>query len=124
MLSRFETIHTSGFWRTLYIVSVLLAVFYIFFDVLDLDGSNFSRLLAPVERSIIAAVSPGEVFDPSETAAHHWISIPDRFIDRSEDFKLLQQARAINLSTLIFTHAHGYRVTLARYFLPESVPDL
>jgi hypothetical protein len=126
MLSHFRPMHSSKNWRPAYAVCILLAISYIFFDVLDLDGSNFSRLLAPVERSVIVAEpsSPSEFFDLSEMAAHHWIHVADRFIDRFEEFNFLRQARAINLSILISARAHRYRVTLARYSLPNSSPYL
>ena len=58
MLSGSRPIHSSRVWRATYIVSTVLVFSYIFFDVLDLDGSNFPKLFAPVERNTIVAVVP------------------------------------------------------------------
>src|SRR5215475_2756961 len=58
MPSGLKPIHSSRISRAVYILSILLVFFYIFFDVLDLDGSNFPKLFAPVQRTITVAVLP------------------------------------------------------------------
>ena len=45
MPSRSWPIHSSIVSRSIHVLSVLLVFSYILFDVLDLDGSNFPRLL-------------------------------------------------------------------------------
>src|SRR6478672_13884729 len=55
MLPDFRPIHCSRFWRAIYFVCMLLVFAYIFFDVLDLDGSDFPRPRAPVERNVVVA---------------------------------------------------------------------
>ncbi len=55
LLLHFRVIFPSRFHCVFYIVCVVLVCSYIFFDVLDLDGSNFPRLLTPVARAVIVA---------------------------------------------------------------------
>src|SRR5215467_11415962 len=56
MPSGLKPIHSSRISRAVYILSILLVFCYIFFDVLDLDGSNFPKLFTPVQRTITVAV--------------------------------------------------------------------
>ena len=60
MLSGCWPIHSSRVWRATYVVSMLLVFSYILFDVLDLDGSSFLRMLAPVKRTVTVAVVPSD----------------------------------------------------------------
>ena len=68
MPSRSWPIHSSIVSRSIHVLSVLLVFSYIFFDVLDVDGSNFPRLFTPVERTITVAVLPSgtQLNDSSE----------------------------------------------------------
>ena len=60
MLSDSWPIHSSRACRAIYLLSIPLVFFSILFDVLDLDGSNFLRLLAPVNRTVTVAVMPAD----------------------------------------------------------------
>jgi len=61
MLPDFRSNHSSTFWRTIYIVSMFVVFSYILFDVLDLDGSDFPRPRAPVERNVVVAEVPKDI---------------------------------------------------------------
>ena len=107
--------------QAVHIVSMLLVCSYVFFDVLDLDGSDFPRLLSPVQKTIIVALVPSEAelfnspklpVPPDSTL----ISIPDQ----AGKFTSLHQAKLSILSSLFSARAHGYRVSLARNSLSDS----
>ena len=125
MPSGLGPIHSSRVSRTIYILSVLLVFSYIFFDVLDFDGSNFPRPFTPVERTIIVAVVPSgaELNDSSKQS------------ELCDDLALLlanhgglhgrsQCAELLRVSPVVTVRSHGYRVGLARNSLPDSSPYL
>src|SRR5215510_765387 len=58
MLWCHRSFNSSTFWCATHTVCILLVFCYIFFDVLDLDSSNFPKLFAPVQRTITVAVLP------------------------------------------------------------------
>jgi hypothetical protein len=125
MPSGLEPIHSSKVSRTIYILSILLVFSYVFFDVLDLDGSSLLRLLAPVKRTVTVAVMPSDTqinhsFDHSELRDHSILLIANR---SGLDVRL---SRAVGLSSPALRRArcHGYRVGLARNSLPDSYPYL
>ena len=53
MLVAFRSFHSSVFLRAISIACVLVAYSYIFFQVLDFDGSNFPLKRFPVESTAI-----------------------------------------------------------------------
>ena len=121
MLLHFRSVFASRFHRVFYIVCVVFVCSYIFFDVLDLDGSNFPRLLTPVERSVIIAetVSLVDLRDFRDTAAflgNVVLLLTDPFVNHN---RLRRQTKALRLSPLISIRIHGYRVGLPR----DSVAD-
>jgi len=106
-----------------HIVCTLVVSSYIFFDVLDLDGSNFPRLFSPVQKAIIVAVvsSEAELFNsPKLLAPRDSTLIP--IIDQAGKFTSTPQARLLIVSSLHSARAHGYKVSLARNSLPDSSP--
>ena len=77
-------IHSSIVSRSIYVLSVFLVFSYIFFDVLDIDGSNFPRLFTPVERAITVAVVPsGTELNCSSEQSELYRDISVLFADRS-----------------------------------------
>ena len=121
MLLHFRSVFASRFHRVFYIVCVVFVCSYIFFDVLDLDGSNFPRLLTPVERAVIIAetVSLVDLRDFRDTAAflgNVVLLLTDPFVNHN---RLRWQTKALRLSPLISIRNHGYRVGLPR----DSVAD-
>jgi hypothetical protein len=109
--------------HTVHIVSTILVCSYIFFDVLDLDGSDFPRFLRPVQKTIIVALvaSEAELFNsPKPLVRADSTLIP--ITDEAARFTSPQQAKLLILSSLFSARAHGYRVSLARNFLSDSSP--
>ena len=118
------SIHSSIVSRPIYVLSILLVFFNILFDVLDLDGSNFLRLLAPVKRTVAVAVMPSETQINSFEHSELRDDIVLLFADRSGLNVQPSWAEALGPSPLGTARAHGYRVGLARNSLPDSFPYL
>jgi hypothetical protein len=120
MLSGSWSIHSSIVWRATYVASILLVFFYILFDVLDLDGSSFPRLMAPMKRPVIVAVVPSGAhfhYSPEQSKLGSDISL--RFTERSAEYSRPPWAELLKTSSLGTARSHGYRVGLARNSLPD-----
>ena len=66
----------SALRAVVYTISTAFIVFYILFDVLDLDGSNFPTTRAPVHRTVVIVEVPkvGEnVYLPNTTDL--WVNV-------------------------------------------------
>ena len=124
MLSASQPIHSSRLWRAIYAVFAFLVLSYMFFDVLDLDGSNFPSVVAPEETTVIVAVMPSgaELHDSPEALAL-WGTIPPVFTDSSAKFSWLRRMNVFRFSSLNAARFHGYRAGLARDSLPHSSTD-
>ena len=125
MLSDYRVFLLSTFWRIAHVVCALLVFSYILFDVLDLDGSNFSRLLATVERAAIVAEVPDAVplnYSPEKSESRGDTSL--FFPDQSGLYGRLYWTDLLRASPLGTARSHGYRVGLARNSLPDSSPYL
>jgi len=105
----------SKAWRALYFVCTLLVSSYLFFEVLDLDGSNFPLKQFAVGRT--AAISEaGRECDVARC--------PENLVLRGRLAKLSvgahgvatqgQLARARKFSTVKLVRSHGYRIALPR----------
>ena len=125
ILSGRRLFHWSIFWRVTHTVCVLLVFSYILFDVLDLDGSNFPKLLMRVERAVVVAVVPSTTqlnYSSEESELFGDISV--LFADRSAEYSRPLWVELLRASPLNKTRSHGYRVGLARNSLPDSSPYL
>ena len=125
MLSDYRVFLLSTFWRIAHVVCALLVFSYILFDVLDLDGSNFSRLLATVERAAIVAEVPDAVplnYSPEKSESRGDTSL--FFPDQSGSYTRPCWSELLRASTLGTARSHGYRVGLARNSLSDSSPYL
>jgi|SRR5215468_8683598 len=120
MIAAFNNVHTAKLWRAVYFACMTLIVFYIFFEVLDLDGSKFSRPIPPVENSAIITeeVFSLELHDFRDTAILRAPS-PRLFGDQSGEFSLLLQTKIFSFSPFVFTRSHGYPVGLPREAVPQ-----
>ena len=115
MLPDFRPIHCSRFWRAIYIVCMLLVFSYILFDVLDLDGSNFPRPRAPVERNVVVAEVPKDIkqaYLPDETEL--WVDHLALVPAISGESIHVSLTRALTFSPLDFARTRGYRIALPR----------
>src|SRR5262245_49147941 len=120
-----RSLNSAIFWRATHTVCILLVFSYVLFDVLDLDGSNFSRLLATVEKAAIVAEVPDVIplkYAPEKSEM--WGEISLLFTDQAGSYARPQWAEVLRASTLGTARSHGYRVGLARNSLPDSSPYL
>ena len=121
MLSALRPIHLSRIRRAVYTVCALVVSSYVFFDALDLDGSNSPRLFSPLQKTISVAevLSEGELFtSPEPLALRDRALIPTT--DQAGKLTSPDQGKLLILSPLFSARAHGYRVSLARNSLPDS----
>jgi hypothetical protein len=113
-------------WSTLgrvgYILCTVLIVFYVAFDVLDLDGSDFPTTRAPVARTVIMVeVSKVNVDVYLPVLTELWVGSTMLLLAvglrKSFQHKTLDVLRILPLNT---PRAHRYRVALPR----SSVSDI
>lgn len=111
--------------RVTYIICTVFIVFYILFDVLDLDGSDFPTTRAPVDRTVIMV----EV--PKVTVNVYLPDTPDLWVNLNillptELEKSLRHvvSEQPSLSPLNIPRTHGYLVALPRSSTPDSLRSL
>ena len=120
MLAAFRSFHSSVFWRAISIACVIAAFSYIFFEVLDLDGSALPLRRFPVENTAIVPELETNLVRPYVTRlALPWSDIS--FFLRSEQVDcvrpcLIENFKASGLNSI---QRRNYRVALPR----SSVPD-
>src|SRR5215468_11867852 len=123
MPSGLGSIRPSRVSRPIYVLSIVLVLLNILFDVLDLDGSNFPKLFTPVQRTITVAVLPPSTelnFSSEQSEVCGDISLLPA--DRSAVYSRSSWAELLRTSPLGTARSHGYRVALARNSLPDSPP--
>jgi hypothetical protein len=102
---------------------MLMVISYILFSVLDLDGSDLPKVFNPVQATIIEAVMPTEArLDFSPEKFQHQGDDPFFFADGSREYSRPRSPELSKMSPLRQTRIHGYRIGLARNFLPDSSP--
>jgi hypothetical protein len=115
MLPNLRTSHRSTFWRAIYIICTVFVFSYVFFDVLDLDGSDFPLKRHPLERTVVVA--------KVATDTEHAYSVHQP--ELRSDFAALSLAvsaslvfnrvtRVSTFSPLNSARTRGYRVALPR----------
>ena len=125
MLCSHRSFSSSIFWRATHTVCILLVFSYVLFDVLDFDGSNFSRLLATVERAaIVAEVPEATPLKYASEKSEIWGDTSLLFMDQSGLYARPHWVELLRASTLGTTRSHGYRIGLALNSLPDSSPYL
>jgi hypothetical protein len=115
MLGDFRSGHRSIFSQAIYIVSVLIVFSYVFFEVLDLDGSDFPRPHAPVERNVVIAEVPKEIkITYWQHRADLWVAHSVLLPAISSEALWFRLAALLTFSPLNSARARGYRVALPR----------
>lgn len=118
-------LHHSRRWLAIYVIFVAMAFSFIFFEVLDIDGSELQA------RPPTAAARFNQVDPPHEIRraflqgpAHVWVNVSDPFVGRWGEAVRSQDTVVFRASPLGSLHARGYRMTLPRASLegpPASV---
>jgi len=119
MLPDFRCQHCSSLWRVIYIVCAVLVCSYIFFDVLDLDGSDFPLKQHPLERTAIVA----EV--AKDTVHAYSLEKPETVISFFvlSLFLAGEATRARLMSRVAFAPLDSARTRGYRIALPRSSPS-
>ncbi len=112
-LRSFQHTRFSHLWRLIYLASTVLVLPYVFFDVLDLDLSNFPLKRAPLERTAVVAEVEKvaeDSFPPPQT--EHWVDLSVLFPGVFEELVPLKFKDRLIYMPLDF--ARAYRVALPR----------
>ncbi|HEY1267454.1 MAG TPA: hypothetical protein VGH16_09375 [Candidatus Binatia bacterium] len=99
-------------------VFAVFVVAYVFFDVLDLDGSNLSSVLNPTEHAVISAETPAAVEAPHRLARANFWDVALIAPDLPAIWTRPSSLDKLPLSPLISARARGYRVGLPRDAIP------
>jgi len=100
--------------RVVYVICTAFIVLYILFDVLDLDGSNFPTMRAPVHRTVVIVEVPkvGEnVYLPNTTDL--WVNVAS--LPAESEYAI--HLAALDLWIPLLPDAardRGYRIALPR----------
>src|SRR5229473_8007427 len=115
MLPDFRSNHCSIFWRAIYIVCMVVVFSYIFFDVLDLDGSDFPLKRHPFERTAIVTKVANDT-DHAYAVGRPELSVDVRTLSRSFSGHTLwvRVTRESRFSALVSARTRGYRIALPR----------
>jgi hypothetical protein len=120
MLAAFRSFHSSVFLRAISIACVVVAFSYIFFEVLDLDGSNFPLQRFPVENAAIVPEVETNIVRPYLTRwAVPWTEVLCSLLPEQVDSVRPRLIEYFKASALNSIQRRDYRVALPR----SSVPD-
>src|SRR5215831_20873392 len=120
MLLAFRSFHSSVFLRAISIVCVIVAFSYIFFEVLDLDGSSLPLQRFPVESTAIVPQVEINLVRPYFTRlALPWSDISFFLLPEHVDCVRLHRIENFKASAFNSLQRRSYRVALPR----SSVPD-
>jgi hypothetical protein len=120
MLAAFRSFHSSVFLRAISIGCVVVAFSYIFFEVLDLDGSNFPLQRFPVENAAIVPEVQTNIVRPYLTRwGVPWTEVLCSLLPEQVDSVRPRLIEYFKASALNSIQRRNYRVALPR----SSVPD-
>jgi len=119
----FRMIRLSSFLRSAYLVWALLVISYVFFEILDVDGSNLTRWMAPLHRSALVAeaiddlaVKRPETNDQRQHEPTPTLEVPQRRLSARPTERLRSETRA-------FLRAYHYGIGSPRDSTTDSPPD-
>jgi len=115
---------SSVFWRAINIACMVMVFSYIFFDVLDLDGSDFLPARYPVKSLAIVENTLKDIersYLPQSTGL--WVDFSILWPDNSVDPVPLRYKELFRSSVLDWSRDHGYRVALPRSSPSDSSPS-
>jgi hypothetical protein len=123
MSRKFCLIRSSRFLRSAYQVWALLAISYVLFEVLDIDGSNLPRLLVPAHRSVLAAESTADVAGDEQLSEDQRRYGPTLTIVSRQRIRSSGQVQAIRSEVRGFLLVRRYRVSSTRDSGAQNPPD-
>src|SRR5262245_22949684 len=120
MLVAFRSFYSSVFLRATSIACVIVIFSYIFFQVLDFDGSNFPLKRFPVENTAIVSEIETNIVRPYLTRlALPWTELLCALLPEQVDCVRARLKENFKASALNSLQRRNYRVALPR----SSVPD-
>ena len=122
MLSSFRSFNSSLLWRAISIVCVMMVCSYIFFEVLDLDGSNF-LLRSPFENTAIVSEVEANIVRPYFfRLANLWTEVSFSLLTKHVDWVSPGPTENPVTSAFNLFQRWGYRTALPRSSIPDPVP--
>ena len=114
----------SRFWRIADVLCAILVVSYVLFDVLDLDGSDFTKINHASPKASLQVYIPSEL--DLEFSSHKL-----EILGLGVIFLLVLSTEVLHgkwvgtsqFSLLRNARDHGYRPGLARNSLPDKSPE-
>jgi hypothetical protein len=121
MLASLRSVKFSVLWRTISIICVMMVFSYIFFEVLDLDGSNFPLQRYPVESTAIVPETETNTIRPYLTQlAEPRTEFSFSWLTKHVDWVYLRLIETLTAPGSTQVPRRGYRASLPR----SSIPDL
>jgi hypothetical protein len=122
MLASFRSLNSSFFGRALSIICVMMVVSYILFEVLDLDGSNFSPR-HPIENTAIVSEAEANVVRPYLARfAEPWPDIFSCLPTNEIAYVHPHLIRPPVVPSFHLLQRFGYRIALPRSSIPDPFP--
>jgi hypothetical protein len=123
MLASFRSFKSSVLWPAISVACVMIVFSYIFFEVLDLDGSNFPLHHNPVESSAIVSEVETNVIRPYFTRlAAPWTEISFSVLTNQVDRVYPRLIQPAVVSPFNILKCCGYRTALPRSSIPDHLP--
>src|SRR5262245_21854635 len=123
MFKRTRT-NSSVLWRIVDVTCALLVIFYVLFDVLDLDGSDFSRVFNCAHQTKLDALARTEA--ELDVSAKQFVAVntsASLLTTDASEYAQLRRSDNVQFSLLGDARAHGYRMGLARNSPFDAPPD-
>lgn len=122
MLASFRSFKSSVLWRAISVVCVMMVCSYIFFEVLDLDGSNFP-LRSPLESTAIVSEVEAAIVRPYFfRLANLWTEVSFSLLTKHVDWVHPGLTENPVTSTFNSFQRCGYRIALPRSSIPDPFP--
>jgi hypothetical protein len=122
MLASFRSFHYSVLWRAISIACVMMTFSYIFFEVLDLDGSNFPLQRYPVEsNAIVPEVETNIVRPYLARLAEPWTEFSSSLLIKPVAWVHPRLTENVNASAFNSLQRRGYRIALPRSSIPDDL---
>ena len=123
MLASFRSFNSSVLWRAISIVCVIMVFSYIFFEVLDIDGSNFPSQRSPVESNAIVPEVETNIVRPYLTRlAEPWIGVVCSLLTQQVDRVHPRPIENLPAPAFNSLQRRGYRASLPRSSIPNDLP--
>src|SRR5690348_16967280 len=121
LLATFRAFSLSFLGRMVSIVCVTLVLSYIFFEVLDLDGSNFRMHRDPVQISaVVREVETDVVRSQLAHRAKPWIEVSFFLLTKPVQWVHRFFTEESVLPSFYLLHHCGYRTALPRSSIPDD----